>query len=194
VVAFQAAKLKSGQRLIANTGDASMGYDLPAAIGAAFARPGKRIVCLAGDGSLQLNLQELQTVVQYQIPIKLFVLNNAGYLSIRLSQSNMFKRLTGESAHSGVSFPDIVKVSEAYGLPAMRIGYNQLESGIQSALKMPGPVVCDVLLDPDQPFEPRIGARQLPDGKIVSSNLEDMTPFLEENELAENMLVSFTRS
>ena len=193
VVAFQAAKLKNGQRLIANTGDASMGYDLPAAIGAAFARPGKRVICLAGDGSLQLNLQELQTVIQYQLPLKLFVLNNAGYLSIRLSQANMFKRLTGESAQSGVSFPDIVKVAQAYGLPAMRIGYDQLESGIQSALQMPGPVVCDVLLDPDQPFEPRVSARQLPDGRIVSSNLEDMTPFLDEKELAENMLVPFIR-
>ena len=194
VVAFQAAKLKSGQRLIANTGDASMGFDLPAAIGAAIARQGKRVICLAGDGSLQLNLQELQTVVQYQLPVKIFVLNNAGYLSIRLSQANMFKRLTGESTQSGVSFPDIVKVAQAYGLPAMRIGYDQLEGGIQSALQMPGPVVCDVILDPNQPFEPRVGARQLPDGKIISSNLEDMTPFLDEKELAENMLVPFTRS
>ncbi len=194
VVAFQAAKLKNGQRLIANTGDASMGYDLPAAIGAAFAGPGKRVICLAGDGSLQLNLQELQTVVQYQLPVKLFVLNNDGYLSIRLSQANMFKQLVGESARSGISFPDIVKVAEAYGLPAMQIGYDQLESGIQSVLQMQGPVVCNVILDPDQPFEPRVGARQLPDGRIVSSNLEDMTPLLDEKELAENMLVPLARS
>jgi acetolactate synthase-1/2/3 large subunit len=194
VVAFQAAKLQQGQRLIANTGDASMGYDLPAAIGAAFARTGNRIICLAGDGSLQLNLQELQTVVHYQLPLKIFVLNNNGYLSIRLSQANMFKRLTGESSKSGVSFPDIVKLAEAYGITAMRIGYGQLENGIQSALQMPGPMICDVLLDPDQPFEPRVSARQLPDGRIVSSNLEDMTPLLDEKELAENMLVPFTRS
>ena len=194
VAAFQAANLKNGQRLIANTGDASMGYDLPAAIGAAVARSGKRVICLAGDGSLQLNLQELQTVVQYQLPVKIFVLNNNGYVSIRLSQANMFKRLTGESAQSGVSFPDIVKLAQAYGLPAMRIGYDQLESGIQSALQMSGPVICDVFLDPDQPFEPRISARQLPDGRIVSSNLEDMTPFLDDKELAGNMLVpSYTR-
>ena len=194
VVAFQAAKLKMGQRLIANTGDASMGYDLPASIGAAFARSGKRVICLAGDGSLQLNLQELQTVVQYQLPIKIFVLNNAGYLSIRLSQANMFKRLTGESNQSGISFPDIVKVAQAYGLPSMRIGYDDLKSGLHSALQMRGPVVCDVLLDPEQPFEPRVSARQLPGGRIVSSNLEDMTPFLDDREFAENMLVPFTRS
>lgn len=191
VVTFQAAKLRAGQRLIANTGDASMGYDLPAAIGAAVAQNGKRIICLAGDGSLQLNIQELQTIFHYQLPIKLFILNNNGYLSIRLSQVNMFKRTTGESAQSGVSFPDIIKVAEAYGIPSIRIEYAQLDSGIQSALQMSGPVICDVLLDPNQPFEPRVSARQLPDGKIVSSNLEDMSPFLTEQELAENRIVPF---
>ena len=191
VVAFQAAKLQRGQRLIANTGDASMGYDLPAALGAAFARNGKRVICLAGDGSLQLNIQELQTVAHYQLPLKLFVLNNEGYLSIRLSQANMFKRLTGEGAQSGVSFPDIVKLANAYGLPASRVGFDQLEDRIQAVLASAGPEICDVMLDPAQPFEPRVSARQLADGRIVSSNLEDMHPFLDEKELAENMLVPF---
>jgi acetolactate synthase-1/2/3 large subunit len=194
VVVFQAGMLQKGQRLIANSGDASMGYDLPSAIGAAFARPNERIICIAGDGSLQLNLQEFQTLVHYQLPIKLFVLNNDGYLSIRLSQSNMFKRLTGESPQSGVSFPDIVKVAQAYNIPGLRIGYRQLEKGIQDVLQMSGPVVCDVLLDSNQPFEPRVSARQLPDGRIVSSNLEDMSPLLDENELAENMLVPYNRN
>ena len=191
VVTFQAARLQKGQRLIANSGDASMGYDLPAAIGATFARPGGRVICLAGDGSLQLNLQELQTLFHHNLPVKLFVLNNNGYLSIRLSQANMFKRLTGESAQSGVSFPDIVKVAEAYNIPAMRIGFQELDKGIQETLGMPGPVVCDVLLDPDQPFEPRVSSRQLPDGRIVSSALEDMYQFLDRQELAQNMLVPF---
>ena len=191
VVAFQAAHIKKGQRIFANTGSASMGYDLPAAIGACLAREGQRVICLAGDGSLQLNIQELQTVVHNNLPIKLFVLNNDGYLSIRLSQNNMFKRLTGESPKSGVSFPDIVKVAEAYGIQARRIGYADFEDGLQYALEQPGPFICDVLLDPDQPFEPRISSRQLPDGRIVSSNLEDMYPFLDEQELAENMQVPF---
>jgi acetolactate synthase-1/2/3 large subunit len=193
VVTFQAAQNKKGQRIITNTGDASMGYDLPAAIGAAVAGEGGRVICLAGDGSLQLNIQELQTIVHNRLPIKLFVLNNDGYLSIRLSQKNMFKRVTGEGPQSGVSFPDIVKVAEAYGIPAARIGYDDLEAGIQTALEQPGPFVCDVLLDADQPFEPRISSRQLPDGRIVSSNLEDMYPFLDKQELAENMLVPFDR-
>jgi acetolactate synthase-1/2/3 large subunit len=191
VVTFQAAQNKKGQRIIANTGNASMGYDLPAAIGAAVAGEGGRVICLAGDGSLQLNIQEFQTIVHNRLHIKLFVLNNDGYLSIRISQKNMFKRLTGEGSKSGVSFPDIVKVAEAYGISAMRIGYDDLEAGIQTALENPGPFVCDVLLDPDQPFEPRIRSRQLPDGRIVSSNLEEMYPFLDKQELAENMLVPF---
>jgi acetolactate synthase-1/2/3 large subunit len=192
VVTYQAAQNKKGQRIIANTGNASMGYDLPAAIGAAVAREGRRVVCLAGDGSLQLNIQELQTVVHNRLPIKLFVLNNDGYLSIRISQQNMFKRVTGEGPQSGVSFPDIVKVAEAYGIPVTRIGYDGLEAGLQTALEQPGPFVCDVMLDPDQPFEPRVSSKQLPDGRIVSSNLEDMYPFLDKQELAENMLVPST--
>ncbi len=179
--------------VFANSGDASMGYDLPAAIGAAVARGGKRVICLAGDGSLQLNIQELQTIVHNGLPVKLFVLNNEGYVSIRLSQRNMFKRLTGEGRESGVSVPDIVKVAEAYGIPALRIDYKNMNDGIQQALEQLGPTVCDVLLDPEQPFEPRVSARQLPNGKMISSSLEDMSPFLDDREFAENMLVPFDR-
>jgi acetolactate synthase-1/2/3 large subunit len=193
VVTFQAASIKKGQRVFANSGDASMGYDLPAAVGAAVARGSGRVICLAGDGSLQLNIQELQTVVHNKLPIKLFVLNNDGYLSIRLSQKNNFKRLTGEGTTSGVSFPDIVKIAEAYGISALRVGYKDLDAGIERVLAHSGPMVCDVLLDPEQPFEPRVSARQLPDGRMVSSNLEDMSPFLDEREIAENMLISFDR-
>jgi acetolactate synthase-1/2/3 large subunit len=193
VVTFQAANIKKGQMVFANSGDASMGYDLPAAIGAAVARGGKRVICLAGDGSLQLNIQELQTVVHHQLPIKLFVLNNDGYLSIRQSQKNMFKRLTGAGRESGVSFPDIVKVAGAYGIAAARMDYANMDSVIQNVLENEDPMVCDVLLDPEQPFEPRVSARQLPNGQMVSSNLEDMSPFLSDAEFAENMLVPFDR-
>lgn len=193
VVTFQAAPIRKGQLVFANSGDASMGYDLPAAIGAAVARGGKRVICLAGDGSLQLNIQELQTVVHNQLPIKLFVLNNDGYLSIRQSQKNMFKRLTGEGKDSGVSFPDIVKVAEAYGIAAIRMNYQTMDSVFADVLAQNGPTVCDVLLDPDQPFEPRVSARQLPNGQMVSSSLEDMSPFLDDREFAENMLVPFER-
>ena len=188
IVSFQTLQLQKGQRLISNSGCASMGYDLPAAIGAAFARAGERVICLGGDGSLQMNIQELQTIVHHQLPVKIFVLNNAGYLSMRMTQTGFFGRLTGESAISGASFPDMVKVAEAYGIPAIRIDRESHFARLADFLAAKGPGLADVVLDPSQEFEPRSRARQLPDGKIVSPNLEDMYPFLDPNELQENMV------
>jgi acetolactate synthase I/II/III large subunit len=188
IVPFQTMQLQRGQRLISNSGAASMGYDLPAAIGAAFARPGKRVICLAGDGSIQMNIQELQTVVHHQLPIKIFVLNNSGYLSMRMTQSAFFGRLTGESAASGASLPDMVKVACAYGIPALRIDRQSQLEQVDRALASDGPALIDVVLDPSQEFEPRSKAKQLPDGRIVSPNLEDMYPFLDEAELMDNVI------
>jgi acetolactate synthase-1/2/3 large subunit len=178
--------LKASQRLISNSGSASMGYDLPAAIGAAFARTGKRVICLAGDGSIQMNIQELQTIVHHQLPVKIFVLNNSGYLSMRMTQSGFFGRLTGEGANSGVSFPNMVKVGCAYGIPSQRIDRESQLGAIDEALAAEGPSLIDVVLDPKQEFEPRSKARQMPDGRIVSPALEDMYPFLDETELMDN--------
>jgi acetolactate synthase I/II/III large subunit len=189
IVPFQTASLKKGQRLFSNSGSASMGYDLPAAIGAAVAREGNRVICLAGDGSLQLNIQELQTLVQHQLPVKVFVLNNNGYLSIRLTQGNFFKRFVGESPRSGVSLPDIVKIARAYGLPALRIEGPAFADQIDQALNSSGPIVCDVLLDPEQPFEPKLSSKQLPDGRMVSAPLEDLYPFLPHDELLSNLFI-----
>ena len=186
IVMFQAGVVKKGQRWFFNSGCASMGYDLPAAVGAAFARPGKRVICMAGDGSIQLNIQELQTVVYHRLPVKIFVLNNNGYVSIRQSQQAFFGRRVGESPASGVSFPDMVKVAAAYGLPALRIERANMENGIARALAEPGPVLCDVVVDPQQGFEPRVSSRQLPDGRIVSPEIEDMFPFLSREELESN--------
>ena len=188
IVPFQTMKLRKDQRLISNSGSASMGYDLPAAVGAAVARGGKRVICLAGDGSIQLNIQELQTVVHHQLPVKIFVLNNGGYLSIRSTQTNFFGRRMGESAQSGVSFPDFVKVACAYGIPSVRVDRVQNLAQVQAALDQPGPALVEVMLDPTQEFEPRSKSKQLPDGKIVSPPLEDMYPFLDPEELASNIL------
>ena len=165
-----------------------MGYDLPAAVGAAFARPGKRVICLAGDGSIQMNIQELQTVVHHHLPLKIFVLNNSGYLSMRITQSGFFGRLTGESATSGASLPDMVKVACAYGIPSIRVDRQSQLGQVDLALKADGPALIDVVLDPNQEFEPRSRARQLADGRIVSPNLEDMYPFLDETELMDNVI------
>ncbi len=189
VVPFQAGRLRENQRMFTNAGSASMGYDLPAAIGAAVASPGKRIVCLAGDGSIQLNLQELQTIVHHRLPIKIFVLNNGGYLSIRTTQLSFFQgNFVGEGPRSGVSFPDMIRIAAAYGLPAVRIADSDCRKALHSVLATEGPALCDVILDPSQEFEPRLTSRALPDGKMVSSPLHDLWPFLEPEELASNMV------
>jgi acetolactate synthase-1/2/3 large subunit len=193
IVPYQAAPLRTTQRLISNSGSASMGYDLPAAVGAAVARDGGRVICLAGDGSIQFNIQELQTIAHHRLPIKIFVLNNGGYLSIRQTQSNFFGNLMGESAGSGVSFPDIVKVACAYGLHAARIESGADLASIPDILAASGPVLCEVKLDPAQEFEPRLKSRQLPDGRLVSPDLENMYPFLDPEELASNLLNPRTR-
>jgi acetolactate synthase-1/2/3 large subunit len=166
-----------------------MGYDLPAAIGAAIGRRGKRVICIAGDGSVQMNLQELQTIVHYALPISIFVLNNGGYLSIRQSQANFFRRFVGESAASGVSFPDMVRVASAYGIAACRITAENVDSLWDKALGEDGPQLFEVMLDPEQVFEPKLTAKPLPDGRITSPPLEDLFPFLSRQELLDNLLV-----
>ncbi|TGU70051.1 thiamine pyrophosphate-binding protein [Geomonas terrae] len=196
VVLFQAAKVKKGQRVFWNSGCASMGYDLPAAIGACIAAGGKQVICLAGDGSLQMNIQELQTVAHYRLPIKLFVLNNDGYISIRQTQSAFFNgRFAGCDARSGVSFPDPAKIATAYGLCSAVIDRNEaVAESLSRVLAMPGPVVCDVRLLPDYAFEPKLSSEKKPDGRIVSKPLEDMYPFLDRDEFAQNMLIDEWKS
>jgi acetolactate synthase-1/2/3 large subunit len=190
IVPYQAGKLKKGMRLISNSGSASMGYDLPASIGVAVAKGG-RVICLAGDGSLQMNVQELQTVVTHNLPVKIFVLNNGGYLSIRQTQNGFFQgRLIGTGATSGITFPDMLKVGTAYGIPSFPVDkIGDLEM-VKAELAKPGPSLFDVQFDVAQEFMPRLRSRILPDGKIQTPNLEDMYPFLSPEELASNMLVS----
>jgi acetolactate synthase-1/2/3 large subunit len=123
------------------------------------------------------------------LPVKIFVMNNGGYLSIRTTQSSFFQgNFIGESPRSGVSFPDMVRIAEAYGIPARRIVRNQCGGDIEAALTASGPFLCEVMLDPAQEFEPRLISRILPDGRMVSSPLEDLYPFLDPEELRANML------
>jgi acetolactate synthase-1/2/3 large subunit len=192
VVPIQAMEMKRGQRHIVNSGCAAMGYGLPAAIGACFANGQKRLICLEGDGSIQLNIQELETVHYHRLPLKIFVFNNGGYLSIRSTQTNFFDgRLVGESAKSGVGFPNFVKVARAYGIPACRVRtHAHLGESIQRVLDSDGPVLCDVLMDPGQSFAPRTASKRLPNGRMESSPLEDMYPFLPQGEFMSNMIIS----
>ena len=190
VTSFQAANLKPGQRLYTNSGCASMGYDLPGSIGACRAQGDKPTVCLAGDGSIMMNLQELQTIRGNNLPIKIFILNNNGYVSIRHSQQNFFRGEVGASPASGVNMPDFEKVSAAFGLPYVRCAdHDSLPEAIKATLGHDGPAVCEVFLDPDLPFAPKQSSRQLPDGRLASCPLEDLFPFLSREELKENMLI-----
>jgi acetolactate synthase-1/2/3 large subunit len=192
VTAFQSAIIRPEQRIFHNSGCASMGYDLPAAIGAAYAKPGQRIVCLAGDGSLMMNLQELQTVIGQRLPVKVFVLNNGGYHSIRQTQRAFFEgRLVGCGPESGVAFPDFGKLAAAFGVTYRNCAnQSQLEESVRETLSADGPALCEVMLDKEQPFAPRASSRCLPDGRLVTAPLEDMAPFLSRSELADNMLVT----
>jgi acetolactate synthase-1/2/3 large subunit len=193
VVTFQAARLKAGQRLFSNSGSASMGYDVPAAIGAWHAASGaRRVVCIAGDGSVMMNLQELQTIVGERLPIKLFVLNNDGYHSIRQTQQNYFPdNVVGCGPESGVTFPDFQKLGAAFGFPVTRIAAHVgMAEAIQAVLDAPGPQLCEVMLDKAQPFAPKLSSRRLEDGRMVTSALEDLAPFLSREEMAQNMLIT----
>lgn len=193
VTTFQAAVLKSGQRMYTNSGCASMGYDLPGAIGAWFGTRADRIICLAGDGSIMMNLQELQTIVGLSIPIKIFILNNDGYHSIRQTQEAYFPdNVVGCGPESGVTFPDFQRLANAFGIPTRQVdNHSDLEQAIYETLNGNGPQVCEVILDKSQVFSPKSSSRKLADGSMISSPLEDMAPFLSREELAENMLINF---
>lgn len=184
--------IKKGQRFITNSAIASMGYDLPAAIGACMADHSQDIILLTGDGSIQMNLQELQTIIHHQMPIKIFLINNGGYHSIRQTQKNFFgEPLVGIGADShDLSFPDMEKLAWAYGYPYVKACHNsQLGEAIVRTLSMEGPAICEVFVSTDQNFEPKSSAKRLPDGTMVSPPLEDLSPFLPEEEMDRNMII-----
>jgi acetolactate synthase I/II/III large subunit len=190
VTIFQCAELKQGQRLYTNSGCASMGYDLPGAIGAFYAAPhAKRIICLAGDGSIMMNLQELQTIVGANLPIKIFVLNNDGYHSIRQSQVAHFKGFSvGCGPDSGLTFPDFARLATGFGLTSRKAEKDgDLSAAIRATLEAQGPQLCEVMIDKGQQFEPKLSSRRLPDGTMVSPPLEDLSTFLSDDELAQAM-------
>ncbi len=188
VCSFQAMRILPKQRLFTNSGCASMGYGLPAALGAAVAQRGKRVICLDGDGSIQMNLQELQTIVHNRLNIKIFWLNNNGYHSIRQTQTNVFHaNFCGVDGDSGVSFPSAERIAAAYQIPFVRAENPEtLQADLRRALETQGPVICEAVLSPTQPFEPKLSSRVLPDGRIVSPPIDDMFPFLEREEYEKN--------
>ena len=191
---LHAIHIKEDTRLISNSGAASMGYDLPAAMGACFASGKKKTICLTGDGSIQMNLQELQTIVYHKLPIKIFVVNNQGYHSMRQTEGNLFPEYTkvGIGPESGdLSFPDMEKIAGAYGIPYCRMKSNEdiLGDTIDKVLKSDGYAMCEVFVDINQKFEPKSATKRLEDGTLVSPPLEDLAPFLPREELEKIMQI-----
>ncbi|HSA31442.1 MAG TPA: thiamine pyrophosphate-binding protein [Candidatus Omnitrophota bacterium] len=190
-VAAQGLKLRSGQRFIAPGAQGEMGYTLPGTIGVCFANKNKETIGITGDGSFQMNLQELQTIVQYDLPIKLFVFNNNGYLSIRSTQKKFFNgRLLGTDKSSGISFPDLKKIARAYGIKYYSAkSPKNLESVMLQVLSEKCPVICELMCLEDQEIIPTVASFRRNDGTLVSKPLEDMYPFLSREEFFKNMIV-----
>ncbi|MCI9664374.1 MAG: thiamine pyrophosphate-binding protein [Lachnospiraceae bacterium] len=197
VVGGHAYVIKKGQRFISNSAIASMGYDLPAAIGAYLADSRQDVILLTGEGSIQMNLQELQTIIHHQLPIKIFLINNGGYHSIRQSQKNFFgEPLVGVGVDSGfegpdLSFPQMSRLADAYGYPYLAAYHNsELAGAIEKTLAAEGPVICEFFVSSDQNFEPKSATKRLDDGTLVSPPLEDLAPFLPDAEMDENMIIT----
>lgn len=192
VVGSHGYVIKKGQRFIINSAVASMGYDLPAAIGACVAEGGRDLVCLSGDGSIQMNLQELQTIRTNRLPVKIFVINNNGYHSIRQTQTNFFGEPyvgIGPQSHD-LEFPDMEKIAYAYGYPYFRCDSNAgLSETIRRALDEEGAVICEIVVSTDQNFEPKSATKRLEDGTLVSPPLEDLAPFLDRETFRKEMII-----
>lgn len=188
VITFQAARIRQGQRLFTNSGCAAMGYGFPAAIGCAVAEQGGRVICIDGDGSFMMNLQEMQTLAYHRLNLKLIILNNNGYHSIRQTQLNLFgEPLVGVCDGNGLSIPDFEKVAYAFDIPYLRIeSAEQIGEKVTELFEAEGPVLCEVLVDEKQNFEPKLSSRVLTDGTIVSPEIDDMYPFLDRDEYEQN--------
>ncbi len=194
VVGHQNWCIKRGTRFIINNAIASMGYGLPASIGLCIAGGRQDTICLEGDGSIMMNLQELQTIVTNNLPIKLFLINNQGYHSIRQTQNNLFKEHTkvGIGPESGdLSFPEYFKIAAAFGFPYYSAHSNEeMKDVVCRALAEPGFVFCEIFTDTLQGWEPKSATKRLPDGRLISPPLEDLAPFLERRELMANLFIA----
>jgi len=191
VMTFQACKVKQGQRMFTNSGCAAMGYGFPAAIGAAVGRPERRTICIDGDGSLMMNVQELATLAYNKWNVKLIILNNSGYLSMKQTQRNLFQPpFIGIGVESGLCFPNFGKLADSFGIQYFSLSReDECDDVLEQFLASDGPAILEAVVDETQNFEPKSSSKVLPDGKIVSPPLEDMAPFLPREELEQNVFV-----
>lgn len=197
VICRQAATIKKNQRVITNHSTSPMGYCLPASIGACLANDRKPVVLITGEGGFQMNIQELQTIKQNKLPVHVVVINNEGYHSIRITQNAFFKDHThvGIGEESGdLSFPDISKIAHAYDYPYFESkNLEDLEDTLRAFIECPTYAICQVFVTKEQVTMPKASSKRLPDGRMVSAPLEDMAPFLSEQELTENMYIPTIR-
>lgn len=193
VAGHQTWFIKKGTRFFNNNAIASMGYGLPAAIGACVANDYKDTICLEGDGSIMMNLQELQTIITNKLPMKIFMINNEGYHSIRQTQTNLFGHHTKVGIgpeSSDLSFPDFSKLIPAFGMKYISAHTNdEMKKAVDETLSTEGPVFCEIFVTTTQFFEPKSSTKRLADGTLVSPPLEDLAPFLPEEELKANMYI-----
>jgi acetolactate synthase I/II/III large subunit len=181
----QALKTNGNNRLYTSSATCSMGFGLPGAIGSIIGDDSKEVILISGDGGFQMNIQELQTVVQHNLPIKIFILNNNGYLAISLMQDNLFASdYVGSTPESGVSSPDFCEIGKAYGIKTFRLSNNQqLSNSIEELMEMKGPFICEIIMPPNQLLIPRVQSMKDKEGNIISPSLDIMFPFLSENEV-----------
>jgi len=186
----QAFKIKKGQKLFTNSGHAPMGWGLPAAIGACYASKKKQIICITGEGGLQMNIQEFATIMHNKLPIKTFIYNNGGYLTIKQTQQLGFDgRIMGSNSKTGLSFPNYKKIAESHNIRYIKISNNKnLSSKIKKALGDNKPVICELMIDHNQEQMPKAINKRMPDGSSIATTYEDMYPFLSPKEIKENML------
>lgn len=191
-IPMQAFKVKKGQRILNTPGLGAMGFGLPASIGACLASGRKRTISIIGDGGLQHNIQELEVISRLNLPIKIFILNNNGYASIRNTHNRFFDgRLVCCDPSSGLTIPDTRKIASAYGLKTVKItNHRKLKENVEKVLDTEGPVVCEVMVDPMLQTAPKLSSEVRPDGSIVSKPLEDLWPFLDREEFKSNMIIS----
>lgn len=193
VVGNQTYVIKKGSRMANNSAIASMGYGLPAAIGTCIGGGRRTTICLEGDGSIMMNLQELQTIITNKLPIKIFLINNEGYHSIRITQSNLFKEhcKVGIGPESrDLSFPEFKKIAEAFGYRYLSARNNkEMRKVVDEALNIDGAIFCEIFTDTSQVWEPKSSTKRLEDGTLVSPPLEDLAPFLSRKELKQIMVI-----
>ena len=176
------------QRLFTSSGLAAMGFGLPGAIGASFANPNKEIICITGDGGFMFNIQELQTIKHHNLPVKIFILENQGYLTMQLMQKKNFKKLTGSDVKSGISFPNFKKIAEGFSLDYLKLGKSNIDNQLKKIFSNKKPCIIEVNMPKFQQLVPRVQAQLLKDGSFVNPEFDNLFPYLPKSILEKERL------